>query len=340
MKKINRYIGVSLCIFLCACTSAPPEVNVYSYRKESLIKPLLDQFTQDTGIQVNLVTGKADVLFQRLKSEGENTPADLLLTVDAGRLYRAKQAELLQAIDSTVLTETVPVNLRDPDNQWFGLSYRARVIMYNKSKVKPEELADYEDLTDEKWRGRLCVRSSGNIYNQSLLASIIAHLGESGAAAWSEGVVKNFARPPKGNDRSQMSGAAVGECDIAIANTYYLANWLQSDKPQETEMAAQLGVLFPNQNNRGTHINISGAGVTRHAKNPANAIKLLEYLVSDKAQEWYANTNNEYPVKESINVSPTIKSWGYPFKADTLNLNELGTLNATAVKIFDLTGWK
>ena len=324
---------------LASCSSAD-EVNIYSYRKEQLIKPLLDQFTHDTGIAVNLVTGKEDTLFQRLKSEGENSPADLLLTTDAGRLYRAKQAGLLQIVESAALNDAIPAHLRDPENYWFGLSYRARVVMYNKTKVTATELSRYEDLVDEKWRKRICVRSSDNIYNQSLLASLIAHIGEKTAEQWAIGIVANMARPPIGNDRSQMSGAAIGECDIAIANTYYLGSWIASSDGQEKQLAEQLGVFFPNQQDRGAHINISGAGITRYAKNSANALHLLEYLASDTAQEWYAESNHEYPVNPSVHVSDIVKSWGYPFKSDTLNLNKLGELNATAVKVFDRAGWQ
>lgn len=340
MLKLH-FIAASLFagLLLSAC-SGSEHVNVYSYRKEKLIKPLLDQFTRETGIAVNLVTGKDDVLFQRLLSEGENSPADLLLTVDAGRLYRAKAAELLREVNSPVLTEAIPSHLRDPDNTWFGLSYRARIVMYNKAKVKPEQLSRYENLVDPRWRGRICIRSSDNIYNQSLLASLIAHKGEAAAELWARGIVANMARPPKGNDRSQMQGAAVGECDIAIANTYYLGTWLASAKTNELNMAKQLGVFFPNQADRGAHINVSGGGITRHAKNPENALRLLEYLLSDSAQQWYAQSNHEYPVKDSVPVSEIVRSWGYPFKSDSLNLNTLGELNAKAVMIFDRAGWR
>ena len=324
----------------CSQDSAVEQVNVYSYRKEALIKPLLEQFTEQTGIQVNLVTGKADALLQRLLSEGQNTPADVLLTVDAGRLYRAKTAGVLRPVDSAILRDAVPAHLRDPEQYWFGLSYRARVIMYNTAKVQASELSSYEGLTDARWQGRICVRSSNNIYNQSLLASMIAHLGEAAAEQWANGIVANMARPPTGNDSSQMRGAAVGECDIAIANSYYLGAWLNTDDPEQQAMANSIAVFYPNQQDRGTHINISGAGITQHAKHPQNARKLLEFLVSDTAQQWYANANNEYPVKPGIPVSDTVQSWGYPFKTDDLNLNVLGELNATAVMVFDRAGWR
>ncbi|HEX7026017.1 MAG TPA: extracellular solute-binding protein, partial [Gammaproteobacteria bacterium] len=287
---------------LAACDTQQEEVNIYSYRNERLIKPILDQFTEDTGIKVNLVTGEADALFQRLQSEGKNTPADVLLTTDAGRLYRAKEAGLLQPLESPVLIAAIPAPLRDPDNQWYGLSYRARVVIYNKEKVDPAELSTYEDLAHEKWRDRICIRSSGNIYNQSLLASLIAHLGADAAQAWAQGVVTNMARPPQGNDTSQITAAAVGECDLAVANTYYYGGLLSSENPEDREIAGKVAVFFPNQNGRGTHINVSGAGITRYAKNAGNAKRLLEYLAGDKAQAWYAQVNHEYPVKPSVEV--------------------------------------
>lgn len=329
-----------LAVLVTGCTTSSDEVNVYSYREENLIKPLLDQFSTQTGIKVNLLTGPAEGLFERLQAEGENTPADVLITVDAGNLHRAKAAGLLQPADSDRLKAAVPEHLRDLENQWFGLSYRARVIMYNKKVVQPDSLSRYEDLAREEWKGRLCMRSSSNIYNQSLLASMIAAGGEAAAEEWTRGIVANMAREPQGNDRSQIQGVAIGECDVAIANTYYLANLQASENAEERASVENIGVIFPNQADRGTHINVSGAGITRHAKNPQNALKLLEFMVSDEAQRWYAEANHEYPVKEGIPVSETVKAWGFPFKADTLNLSLLGVHNAAALKIFDLAGWK
>ncbi len=320
--------------------AAAEQVNLYSARKESLIKPLLERFTAATGIKVNLVTGKAAALQKRLEVEGRNTPADLLLTSDAGRLYLAKQAGLFQSVESEVLTRAIPAHLRDRDNQWFGLSRRARIIVYSKQRVQPGALARYEDLTDPKWRGRICIRSSGNIYNQSLLASMVAHFGEQAAEQWAAGVVANLARPPRGNDRAQVKAVAVGECDVAVVNSYYLGKMQNSRDPAERAAAAKVVPLFPNQADRGTHVNISGAGITRHARNRENALKLLEFMVSDEAQRWYAASNHEYPVKEGIGVSPTVKAWGYPFKEDTLEMGQLGIHNITAVKIFDRVGWR
>lgn len=344
MQIFSRPAGlVLLFVFLAglpACDTQQEEVTIYSYRNERLIKPILDQFTENTGIKVNLVTGEANALLQRLKSEGKDTSADVLLTTDASRLYRAKQAGLLQPLESPALIAAIPAPLRDPDNQWFGLSYHARVVIYNKEKVDPTNLPTYEGLADEKWRGRICIRSSGNVYTQSLLASLIAHLGADAAETWARGIAANMARPPQGNDISQITGAAAGECDLAIANTYDYGGMLVSGNPAERKIADKVAVFFPNQNDRGTHINVSGAGIVRHAGHVDNARRLLEYLASDKAQAWYARVNHEYPVKSSVPVGDLVKSWGYPLKTDDLNLNALGELNAEAVKIFDHAGWK
>lgn len=333
-------LGLLITVLAAACSENSAEVNVYSYREENLIKPLLDQFSTQTGIKVNLLTGPAEGLFERLKAEGANTPADVLITVDAGNLHLAKAGGLLQPANSDILNAAIPEHLRDPGNEWFGLSYRARVIMYNKQAVQPETLGRYEDLAREEWKGRLCMRSSSNIYNQSLLASMIASGGEAAAEEWARGIVANMARDPQGNDRSQIQGVAIGECDVTLANTYYLANLQASGNPEERASVANIGVIFPNQADRGTHINVSGAGITRHAKNPGNALKLLEFMAGDEAQRWYAEANHEYPVKPGIPVSEIVRGWGYPFKTDTLNLSELGMHNATAVKIFDRAGWK
>ena len=320
---------------------AADEVNVYSARKEQLIKPLLDRFTVQTGITVNLVAGKAGTLIKRLESEGLNTPADIFLTVDAGRLYAAERAGLLQPVDSAVLRERIPAHYRDTDNHWFALSARSRAILYSRNRVDPNHLSTYEALANPRWRGKLCMRSSGNIYNQSLLASMIVNNGQRAAEAWAKGVVANMARPPQGNDRAQIKAVAAGECDIAIANTYYMGK-MQMAKKDDSQLwaAAQVAVFFPNQTDRGAHMNISGAGVTRHAKNHDNAIQLIEFLVSDASQAWYAQVNHEYPVVEGVPVSERVMSWGFPFISDALNVTRLGEYNAEAVRTFDRAGWK
>jgi len=319
---------------------ASNEVNVYSARKEKLIKPLLDKFTAETGIQTNLITAKADKLLTRLKNEGRNSPADLFITVDAGRLHRAKEKGVLQSIDNAAINKIVPAYLRDPDGQWVSLSQRSRVIFYAKDRVKPSELSSYEDLTSAKWKKRICIRGSSNIYNQSLVASMIASNGEAAAQTWANGIVNNMARPPKGGDRDQIKAAAAGQCDIAIANTYYYGKMLANKKdPSQVAAAESMGIFWPNQNDRGVHMNVSGAGVAKYAPNKENAIKLLEFLVSPESQKWYAEVNYEYPVTQNAEISERLKSWG-EFKADNVNLSQLGVNNILAVKIMDRAGWR
>lgn len=315
------------------------EVNVYSARQEALILPLLQKFEAQTGITVNLVTAKADALLQRLESEGQSTPADLFITTDAGRLQRAKEAGVLQAVDNAVLKSRIPPNLRDRDNQWFGLSQRARVIFYARDRVDPNELSTYEALTDAKWKQRICIRSSGNIYNQSLVASMIETHGVDKTETWARGLVANLARKPAGGDTDQLRAAAAGQCDIAIANTYYYGRLVNSDKPEDREVAERLGVFWPNQADRGAHVNVSGAGITRHAKNRQAAERLLEYLVGTEAQTWYAEVNNEYPVVEDASTSAVLESFG-KFKGDSLNLTRLGENNRAAVQLMDRAGWR
>ncbi len=335
---LKTYVVAGLALLASANVLAE-EVNVYSAREEQLIKPLLDAFSKDTGIKVNLVTGDDDPLLERLKREGANSPADVLITADAGRLYRATQNGSLQAIQSAKLNQAVPANLRDPENRWFGLTYRARVIFYNKDKVKPNELSTYEALADPQWQGRVCVRSSNSIYNQSLLASMIQADGAAQAENWAKGLVNNFARAPAGGDRDQIKAVAAGQCDVALANTYYYAQMLYGKDAAQKAAASKVGLFWPNQNNRGTHINISGAGVTTSAKNKENAIKLLEYMVLDDAQRWYSTTNGEFPVKPGTTASPELQSWGN-FKRDPVNLSVLGKNNAQAVMLMDKAGWQ
>ena len=319
--------------------SSVNEVNIYSHRHYDSDKQLYKMFEKDTGIKVNIVKAKANELINRLENEGKNSPADILITSDAGRLYLAQQKGLLQTIDSKVLNESIPENLRQKDGYWFALTKRARVIVYNKDKVNPNELSTYEALTDASLKGKVLVRQSNNIYNQSLLASIIAHDGKVKAKEWAQGMVNNFARDPKGSDRDQMKAVAAGIGDIAVVNTYYLGKLLNSKKPAEVLVGEKMAVFFPNQNGRGTHINISGAGVTKYSKNKENAVKLLEFLVSPKAQSMFAQANYEYPVNKNVEPSELLKSWG-TFKEDSLDLEALGMNNAQAVKIFNEVKWK
>ena len=316
------------------------EVNVYSARKENLIKPLLDRFTEQTGIIVNLVTAKADALLQRLMAEGPNSPADVFVTVDAGRLFRATQAGVLDAVSSDVLDKAAPAHLKHSQGFWYGLSFRVRPIMYAHDRVSPGDLSSYEELADSKWKGRICIRSSSNIYNQSLVASMIAVHGETKTEEWLTAFVKNFARPPQGGDTDQLKAVAAGECDVAIANNYYLGRLHYSAANDADEQAGQqLSLFWPNQQDRGAHVNVSGAGITKASTNRVNAIKLLEFLVSDEAQTWYAEINYEYPVKAGVDRSVAVNGYG-DFKADTVILSTLGENNALAVKLMDRAGWK
>jgi iron(III) transport system substrate-binding protein len=320
-----------------------PTVNLYSSRHYDTDDQLYDGFREATGIRVNVVEAEADQLIERIKSEGANSPADLLMTVDAGRLWRAEEEGIFQPITSSVLSAAIPENLRDPNGLWFGLTKRARVIMYNKDTVDPSELSTYEDLADPKWRGRILIRSSTNIYNQSLVGSIIAADGAANTEEWARGLVANFARPPEGGDSDQIKAAAAGLGDLAIANTYYLARLIKSDKPEEQAIAAQIGVFFPNQGDgpsgRGTHVNISGAGVVKTAPNAEAAVQFLEYLASPEAQRIFAESNNEYPVVEGVAVDSVVASFG-EFKADPLSAEVFGRNNPEALRITDRAGWK
>jgi iron(III) transport system substrate-binding protein len=314
-------------------------VNLYSARHYDSDNAIYQGFTQKTGIKVNLIEADADKLIERIQSEGAKSPADLLITVDSVRLWRAQEAGLLQPIDSKLLKSAIPESLREPTGLWFGFTRRARVIMYNKSRVKPSELSTYENLADPKWKGRLIVRSSSHVYSQALVGSILAKHGEQKTEAWAKGIVANFARSPEGNDTAQIKSIAAGQGDLTLVNTYYLPRLAKSKKAEEREIAAKIGVFFPNQSDRGTHINISGGGVLKTAPNKAAAIQLLEYLASKEAQQIFAASNNEYPAIEGVDIDPVLESYG-KFKQDNLNAAIYGRSNATALKIMDRAGWK
>ena len=342
MSNRNSAIILSGMILLSSFSTvqaADAEVNLYSARKEQLIKPLLDKFTEQTKINVNLVTGKADALLKRLTSEGVNSPADILITTDAGRLHRAKVADVLQPVKSEELEAAIPAHLRDPEGLWFGLSLRARPIFYVKGKVDPSELSTYEALSDPKWKKRICIRSSGNIYNQSLVASMLATEEKDTVEIWAKGFIANLAQPPKGGDRDQIKAAAAGICDIAIANTYYYGGMLKSKDAAQVEAASKLAIFWPNQDGRGTHVNISGIAMTKAAKNAGNAKRLMEFLANAESQAWYAQANDEFPVREGVAWSDSLKQWG-EFKADELSLAKLGENNADAVRLMDRARWK
>jgi iron(III) transport system substrate-binding protein len=274
-----------------------------------------------------------------MRAEGDKSPADVLITVDAGRLWRAQQNGLLQPIRNATLEKAIPANLREPDGHWFGFSKRARVLVVNKDKVKPSDLARYEDLADPKWKGRLLIRSSTNVYMQSLVGSMIATLGAPATETWAKHVVANLARTPKGGDTDQLKAVAAGEGDVAVSNTYYLARLINSSKADEKEVASKLAVIFPNQGDRGTHVNISGAGVARYSPNKANAIKFLEYLASPEAQNYFAKGNYEYPVVAGVPLHPVIQAWG-SFKEDQISAAVFGRNNEEALKLMDRAGWK
>lgn len=314
-------------------------VNLYSARHYDTDNALYAGFTKKTGIKVNLVEAEADKLIERIKSEGANSPADVFITVDAGRLWRAQSQGILQPVRSSVLTSLIPANVREAQGHWFGFTRRARVVIYHKDRVKPSELSTYEALTDPKWKGRLITRSSSNIYNQSLTGSVLAAHGAQKTEDWARGLVANFARPPEGNDTAQIKAVASGRADLALVNTYYLVRMMKSAKPDEKSAAERIGVFFPNQADRGTHINISGGGVVKTAPHRAAAIAFLEYLTTREAQLIFAGGSNEYPVVAGVPVDSVLDSYG-KFKEDKLNAATYGKNNGDALKIMDRAGWK
>jgi len=316
-----------------------PVVNVYSHRHYDTDEDLFQRFTEESGVRVRVVSASADELIARLEREGPASPADVLITVDAGRLHRAKERGLLQPIRSQVLEEAIPPRLRDPEGFWFGLTSRARILAYARDRVDAEELSRYEDLARPEWKNRVLARTSENIYNVSHMASLVAALGEEEAEEWARAVVANFARPPQGNDTDQLRDVAAGVGDVALVNSYYVGRLLNSDDAATRDLAQRVGMVFPNQDDRGTHINVSGGGVTAHAPNRAQAIQLLEFLVSQEAQQAFAQANFEYPVRPDVEWAPTLQAWG-DFRPDTLNLERLGELNNEAVRIFDRVGWR
>lgn len=314
-------------------------VNIYTARHYAVDDTLYKQFTDKTGIQVNVVKGTAEELIERLKREGQSSPADLFITVDGGVLNVAKQSGVLQSAQSQTIDANVPKQLRDKDNAWIGLSTRARVIVYSKDRVKPEQLSTYEDLTTDKWKGKVLVRSSTSLYNQSLLASFIELNGEAKAEEWAKGLVKNFARAPEGADRDQAKAIAAGIGDVGIMNTYYVGQLVNSKDTEEVKVANQIGVFFPNQQTTGTHVNISGVGLTKYTKNKENAIKLIEYLTGVEAQALMAKENFEYPVNPKAEKPELLKSWG-DFKAQQIDFAKLGDHNKKALEILNKAGWK
>jgi iron(III) transport system substrate-binding protein len=318
-------------------------LNLYSSRHYQTDEALYSAFTEQTGIEINRIEGEGDALIERIKSEGQNSPADVFLTVDVGRIWRAEEAGLFQPIQSETLDKAIPENLRHPEGLWYGFSSRARLIYYAKARVEPGAIKNYEDLAAPKWKGKICIRSSSNVYNQSLLSSIIAADGEEAARAWAQGVVDNFARKPVGGDTDQLRGLGAGECDIAVANSYYFVRLMTNPSDKDKGLADKIGWVFPNQEGpdqlgRGTHVNVSAAGVLKHAPHKAAAVKFLEYLASPQAQRYFADGNNEYPVVPGIEPNEALKELG-DFKVDPVNVSLYGTNQAKAQMIFDSVGW-
>lgn len=352
MKKLFMILAVSL-VFLSACgkkeekntVSEEPKaeagkVVLYSSRHYDSDQVLFEEFKALTGIEVEVKKGDAKELLEEIEKAGEDSPADLYYTADAGKLAQAKEKGLFQAIGSEVVNAQVPAIYRDVDDMWTALTMRARILAYSKERVNVEDLSTYEDLADEKWMGRIVTRPSSHVYNQSLVASFIEVNGEEATKNWAEGLVKNFARDPKGNDRDQVKAVAAGEADVAIVNSYYIGVMMNSDKPEEREAVAQVAVFFPNQETTGTHVNISGAGILKGAKNKENAVKLLEFLSSKEAQEKFSSANYEFPVNPEVAVeNELLKSWG-DFKKQNINLSILGANNRKAQELMDEAGWK
>ena len=334
--------GGLLVAALSSSESAAQEkvLNLYTARHYSTDESFYTGYTKATGIKINRIEGGEDALFERIKAEGANSPADVFLTVDAARLWRAEQAGIFTPLKSAVLEKRIPAAFRDADNKWFGFSARARVIAHDKSKIKPAELARYEDLASPKWKGQICVRPSSHPYNLSLISSMINHLGEEKATEWARGVTANLARPPRGGDTDQLKGVEVGECSIAISNHYYYLRLMRSQKPEERALVEKVGIIWPNQADRGTHINISGGGLLAQAPNRDAGVKFLEYLASDSAQTLFANGNNEWPIVQGAKLdNSALESLG-KFKTDPLPLARLGKSQAAAQRIADKVGWK
>jgi len=319
------------------------EVNVYTSRHYDSDDALYEEFTKETGIAVNIVSGKGSALLQRLKAEGVNSPADIFFTVDAGNLWKVQREDLFQSIKSEQILKVVPENLRGPDNEWTAIAKRARVIFYNPDNVNEKMVQgiSYEDLANPEWKNKIVIRSSSNMYNQSLVASLIASLGEVNTEIWAKKLVNNLARKPQGNDRSQIIAVANGEADIAIANSYYIGIMLSGSAGEDQLIAAnKVRMIFPNQENRGTHINISGAGILKNSPNPTNANLFLEFLLSKRVQKYMVDKSYEYPILDGVLPSKEIASFGINFKEDQTSVQKYGELNPDAVRLMDRSGWK
>ena len=338
-----RKIHLILLFILFGNTLLTNEVNVYTSRHYDSDTALYKEFTKETGIKVNIISGKGSALLERIKSEGKNSPADIFFTVDAGNLWKVQKEGLFQSIKSKKVLSSVPLKLRGPNNEWTAIAKRARVVFYNPKKISPSEIQNvtYEDLANEKWKNRVVIRSSSNMYNQSLVASLIANLGEKNTEIWAKNFVKNFARKPQGNDRSQIIAVANGEADLAIANSYYIGIMLSGSAGKEQlEAAKKVKMHFPNQNDRGVHINISGAGILKNSPNTSNANTFLEFLLSKRVQKYMVDRSYEYPILNEVLPSMEISSFGLNFKEDNASVRQFGELNPAAIRLMDRSGWK
>jgi len=338
MLKSSTFIASALTAMVATSAAASGELNLYSSRHYDTDERLYSDFEEATGITINRIEGKGDELIARMEAEGANSPADILLTVDTSRLARAKNSGILQSIDSAVLEDKVPANLQDTDNQWFGFSQRARIIFFDKADVANPP-ATYLDLAKPEYKGLVCIRSSTNTYNQTLLASIVTHHGEDAAKEWATGVVANMARDPQGGDTDQLRGIISGECEISVANSYYFARSIRKNVKGLSDSRDMIGLNFPSQDAEGAHMNLSGAGVAAHAPNKDNAIKFLEYLASPQAQEYFSNGNDEYPVVAGVELAPSVAALG-DFKADEIVLADVAKNIPVAQKIFNEVNWK
>lgn len=314
-------------------------VNLYSARHYDVDEQLYEQFTEASGIEVNVLEGQPDELIERITNEGEQSQADVFVAVDAGRLWRAQEAGIFQSVTSEVLNSKVPESLRDPNSEWFGLTSRARILVYNVDTVEPSALSTYEDLASPQWKGKVCIRSSGNVYNQSLVGSMVESMGAEATEAWVKGLVANFARDPEGGDTDQIKAVAAGQCDVAVVNHYYWARLAKSDDASDQEVIAKTAVFFPNQDDRGSHVNISGMGLVKTSPNSENGIALMEFFVSSQAQKVFAESNNEYPVVTGVELDPLVAELG-EFKVDETNVTAYGRNNPQVNEIVDRAGWE
>ncbi|WP_095589192.1 Fe(3+) ABC transporter substrate-binding protein [Actibacterium ureilyticum] len=327
----SRTLLAATALTAVTATAKADEVNLYSYRQPELIQPLLDAFTEETGIKTNVAFLNKGMV-ERLLAEGDRSPADVILTVDISRLAGAVEAGVTQPLESDVLTANIPAEFRDPDNQWFGVTTRARIVYASKDRVSPEDVTTYEDLADPKWKGRICTRSGTHAYTLALVSAMIEHHGAEATKTWLEGVKANLARKPQGNDRAQVKAIWAGECDISLGNTYYMGKMLEDEEQQE--WANSVNVLFPVFEGAGTHVNVSGVALTKSAPNRDNAVKLIEFLASPKAQEIYAEANYEYPVGPETQPSEIVAGWG-SFDADGVNMMDLAAHRAEALKLVE-----